>query len=81
MNTAYKQPIDRLKRHMAEYQPQLKRAIAAINILETANPDSDEFCNALAELHVCTTILEPYSEGMLEAIEQFTEDDSISADS
>jgi hypothetical protein len=23
MNTTYKQPIDRLKRHMAEYQPQL----------------------------------------------------------
>jgi hypothetical protein len=41
MNTTYKQPIDRLKRHMAEYQPQLKRAIAAINILEIANPDSD----------------------------------------
>ncbi|NUN65954.1 hypothetical protein HCU40_14630 [Pseudanabaena biceps] len=78
MNTAYKQPIDRLKRHMAEYQPQLKRAIEAINILETTSPDSDEFCNALAELHVCTNILEPYSEEMLEAIEQFTEDDSIS---
>ena len=27
------------------------------------------------------SVLEPYSEGMLEAIEQFTEDDSISADS
>ena len=79
MNTVYRQPIDRLKRHMAEYQPQLKRAIEAINILETANPDSDKFCNALAELHVCTTILEPYSEGMLEAIEQFTEDDAMSA--
>ncbi|NMF59168.1 hypothetical protein [Pseudanabaena yagii] len=39
--TPYKQPIDRLKRHMAEYQLQLKRAIAAINILETASPDSD----------------------------------------
>ena len=35
---------------MAEYQPQLKRALEAINILEIANPDSDEFCNALAEL-------------------------------
>jgi hypothetical protein len=71
MNTSYKQPIDRLKRHMAEYQPQLKRALEAINILERANPESDEFCNALAELHVCTTILEPYSEGMLEAIGAF----------
>ena len=76
MNTTYKQPIDRLKRHMAEYQPKLKRAIAAIAILENTDPESDEFCNALAELHVCTTILEPYSEGMLEAIDQFTEDSS-----
>ena len=59
---------------MAEYPPQLKRAIEAINILEITNPDSDEFCNVLAELHVCTTILDPYSEGMLEAIEQLTED-------
>ncbi len=66
---------------MADYQPQLKLAIAAIKILETTSPDSDEFCNALAELHVCTTIIEPYSQGMLEAIEQFTEDDSISVDS
>ncbi|GBO56462.1 hypothetical protein APA_4798 [Pseudanabaena sp. lw0831] len=74
MNNIYKQPIDRLKRHMAEYQPQLKRAIAAIAILENTDPESDEFCNALAELHVCSTILEPYSEGMLEAIDQFTED-------
>ena len=57
MNTTYKQPIDRLKRHMAEYQPQLKRAIAAIAVLENTDPESDEFCNALAELHVCTTIL------------------------
>jgi hypothetical protein len=39
MNTAYKHPIDRLKRHMAEYQPQLKRAIAAIEILENSDPE------------------------------------------
>lgn len=76
MNTIYKQPIDRLKRHMAEYQPQLQRAIKAIAVLENTDPDSDEFCNALADLHVCTTILEPYSEGMLEAIDEFTEDSS-----
>jgi hypothetical protein len=74
MNTAYKQPIDRPKRHMAEYQPQLQKAIAAIAVLENTDPESDEFCHALADLHVCSTLLEPYSEGMLEAIEQFTED-------
>ena len=37
MNTAYKQPIDRLKRHMAQYQPQLQKAIAAIAVLAWAN--------------------------------------------
>jgi hypothetical protein len=77
MNTAYKQPIDRLKRHMAEYQPQLQKAITAIAVLENTDPESDEFCYALADLHVCSTILEPYSEGMLEAIEQFTEDSEV----
>lgn len=54
---------------MAEYQNQLKRAIAVIAILENADPESNEFCNALAELHVCFTILEPYSEGILEVID------------
>ena len=59
MNTTYKQTIERLKRHMAEYQPQLKRAITAINILETTNPDSDEFCNALAVMcHICWRVQE-----------------------
>jgi hypothetical protein len=33
-----------------------------------------EFENAIADLHVCATILEPYSEGMVEALDQFTED-------
>jgi len=35
MNTTYKQPIDRLKRHMAEYQPQLKRDMDAIAITKS----------------------------------------------
>jgi len=26
--------------------------------------DSEEFSDAIASLHVCATILEPYSEGM-----------------
>lgn len=66
--------LTRLKRYLAEYRPQLEKAIAAIHVLES--PDSDEaaFSQALADLHVCATILEPYSEGMVEAIEQFTED-------
>jgi len=29
---------------------------------------------AIAELPVCATILEPYSEAMVEALDQFTED-------
>ncbi len=53
---------------MAEYQPQLKYAIASIAILENADPESNEFCNALAKIHACSTILELYSERLLEAI-------------
>jgi hypothetical protein len=47
---------------MAEYQPQLKRTIGAIAILENTDLEFDEFCNALAELHVFTTVLpSPFS--------------------
>jgi ABC-type transporter Mla subunit MlaD len=63
-----------LQRHMAEYGPQLEAAIAAINQLQNSNPNSEEFSQALADLHVAATILEPYSEGMVEAINNFTDD-------
>jgi hypothetical protein len=63
-----------LQRHMAEYRPQLEAAIAAIHHLLNSNPDSEEFSQALADLHVAATILEPYSEGMVEAINNFTDD-------
>jgi hypothetical protein len=63
-----------LQRHMAEYRPQLEAAIAAINQLQNSNPDSEAFSQALANLHVAATILEPYSEGMVEAINNFTDD-------
>lgn len=64
----------RLKRHLAEYRPQLEKALQAIQVLESANAASEEFAQALADLHVCATVLEPYSEGMVEAIEQFTDE-------
>jgi hypothetical protein len=51
----------------------MEKALAAIAILETTAPDSDEFSDALA-LHVGATVLEPYSEGMVIAIDEFTED-------
>jgi hypothetical protein len=38
------------------------------------DPESEAFNDALAELHVCGTILEPYSEGMVAAIDAYTED-------
>ena len=57
-----------------EYQPQLEKALNAIQVVKSSDPDSEEFSQALADLHVCSTILEPYSEGMVEAIDQFTED-------
>jgi hypothetical protein len=63
-----------LQRHMSEYLPQIQAAIDAINHLHTSDPDSEEFSQALADLHVAATILEPYSEGMVEAINNFTDD-------
>jgi hypothetical protein len=63
-----------LQRHMSEYLPQLETAIAAIQALRSREPDSEEFSQALADLHVAATILEPYSEGMVEAINNFTDD-------
>jgi hypothetical protein len=72
----YEKSFTSLKRHMAEYLPQLEKAIVAIKQLETTDSNSEEFSQALADLHVAATVLEPYSEGMVEAINQFTEDRS-----
>jgi len=63
----------RLKRYLAEYRPQLEKAITAIRILETPDADQEAFTQALADLHVCATVLESYSEGMVDAIDQFVE--------
>ena len=63
-----------LQRHMSEYLPQLQAAIVAIDQLRENDPDSEEFSQALADLHVAATILEPYSEGMVEAIDNLTDD-------
>jgi hypothetical protein len=72
--TAYRMSLVSLKRRLNEYQPQLEKAIAAVKVLQMANPESEAFSDALAELHVCSTVLEPYSEGVREAIDQYTED-------
>jgi hypothetical protein len=74
MTVLYQHPIDRLQRILNEYQPYLEKALTAIQILKTGDPDSEAFSDALANLHVCATIIEPYSEGLVEAIDQFTED-------
>jgi hypothetical protein len=74
MTTALEKSFISLKRHMAEYLPQLEKAIAAIKTLETSDPNSEEFSQALADLQVAATILEPYSEGIVEAIDRFTDD-------
>ena len=63
-----------LQRYMNEYLPQFQAAIVAINHLSSSDPDSEEFSQALANLQVAATILEPYSEGMVEAINNFTDD-------
>ena len=62
------------KRHLVDYLPQLERAIVVIKTLEVSDPNSEAVSQALADLHVASTVLEPYSEGMREAIDRFTED-------
>jgi hypothetical protein len=74
MTAIYKKPFDRLEIFLDEYQPQLEKALDAIKIIKNTDPDSEEFYQAIADLHVCSTVLEPYSEGMVEALDQFTED-------
>lgn len=76
MTVTYNKSMELLKVHLSEYLPQLETAIAAIKQLETSDPNSEEFSQALADLHVAATVLEPYSEGMVEAINQFTDDRS-----
>lgn len=71
---SYSRDVTHLKRYLAEYQPQLEKAIAAIQTLETPDADEEAFTQALADLHVCATVLESYSEGMVNAIDQFTEE-------
>jgi hypothetical protein len=66
--------VTSLQRHMSEYLPQLEAAIIAIKALHYGDPNSEAFSQALADLHVAATILEPYSEGMVEAINNFTDD-------
>ena len=74
MTRIYTTPFERLEVFLNEYQPQLEKAINAIKVLKNTDPNSEEFSQALANLHVCSTVLEPYSEGIVEAIDQFTED-------
>ena len=66
-------PIEGLKRYLSEYQPQLEKALEAIRVLESSDPNSEEFTDALAHLHVGATILKTYSQGIIEAIDQFTD--------
>jgi len=74
MISGYKHPFDRLSIFLNEYQSRLEEALAAIAVIKNSDADSDEFSQAIADLHVCATVIEPYSEGLVEAIDQFTED-------
>lgn len=62
-----------LKCHITDYLPYLEQAQNAIKILESTDPNSEEFSQALADLQVAATVLEPASRGILLAIEGFTE--------
>lgn len=46
----------------------------AINTLEVPDVDEETFTQALPDLHVSATVLESYSEGMVNAIDQFIEE-------
>ncbi len=76
MISVYKHPFDRLDIFLNEYQSRLEEALAAIEVIKKSDSTSDEFSQALADLHVCETVIEPYSEGLVEAIDQFSEDRS-----
>ena len=69
-----RKPIEGLKRYLSEYQPQLEKALQAIQILESQDSDSEEFTDALASLHARATVLESYSQGIIEAIDKFTDE-------
>ena len=74
MIARFEKSLISLNRHIADYRPQLEQAIRAIETLQSTDSSSEEFSQALADLHVAATVLEPYSEGIVEAIDQFTED-------
>lgn len=74
MISVYKHPFDRLDIFLNEYQSRLEEALAAIEVIKKSDSASDEFSQALADLYVCATVIEPYSEGLMEAINQFSED-------
>ncbi len=74
MISGYKHPFDRLSIFLNEYQSRLEEALAAIAVIKNSDANSDEFSQAIADLHVCATVIEPYSEGLVEAIDQFAED-------
>lgn len=74
MRTVPPSSLARLNRYLADYRPQLEKALKAIQILESPDADEESFGQALADLHVCATVLEAASEGMVDAIDQFTED-------
>ena len=64
----------RFQQFLGDYKLQLEQAIEAIKTLESYDPNSEEFTDALANLHVCATILKPYSEGIVDTINNFTEE-------
>jgi hypothetical protein len=52
MTAIYKKPFDRLEIFLDEYQPQLEKALNAIKIIKNTDPDSEDFSQAIADLHV-----------------------------
>jgi hypothetical protein len=52
MTAIHKNPFDRLEIFLDEYQPQLEKALNAIKVIKNTDPDSEDFSQAIADLHV-----------------------------
>ena len=54
--------------------PAIREGFGCHQNFKSPELDSEEFFSALADLNICATVLEPYSERIVDAIAQFVED-------
>ncbi len=76
MTAIYKKTFERLEIFLDEYQPQLEKALNAIKVIKNTDPDSEDFPrrSPIFMFALRSWNLIQNSEGMVEALDQFTED-------